>query len=57
MNATNHPCDRRSCPEWNQGQCFGGGCRANPIRRDERDAELDEEEVNDEWFGEEDNHR
>lgn len=27
----NHPCDRFSCPEWNQGQCFGDGCKANPI--------------------------
>lgn len=26
----NHPCNRFSCPEWNQGQCFGGGCRQNP---------------------------
>lgn len=26
----NHPCNRFSCPEWNQGQCFGGGCKQNP---------------------------
>jgi hypothetical protein len=26
----NHPCNRSSCPEYNQGQCFGGGCKLNP---------------------------
>ena len=26
-----HPCDRFSCPEYNQGQCFGGGCKSNPM--------------------------
>lgn len=59
-----HPCDRHNCPEWNQGQCFGGGCSRNPIReRDFEDAIVtrndtdDEDEINDEWFGEEDNHR
>lgn len=27
----NHPCNNFSCPEYNQGQCFGGGCRTNPM--------------------------
>ena len=38
-----HPCDRFSCPEYNQGQCFGGGCRANPAPS-EPDAEDGEDE-------------
>lgn len=27
----NHPCNQFSCPEYNQGQCFGGGCKLNPM--------------------------
>ena len=27
----NHPCNQFSCPEYNQGRCFGGGCRTNPM--------------------------
>lgn len=27
----NHPCHNFSCPEYNQGQCFGGGCKSNPM--------------------------
>lgn len=46
MSLTNHPCDRFSCPEWNQGQCFGGGCRENPIVETESDNESESEEDN-----------
>lgn len=27
----NHPCNRHSCPEYNHGQCFGSGCKLNPM--------------------------
>ena len=30
-----HYCDRYSCPECVHGQCFGGGCRTNPMPKDE----------------------
>ena len=43
MSATYHPCDRFSCPEWHQGQCFGGGCRANPIKENDNDNETEED--------------
>ena len=36
-----HPCDRFSCPEYNQGQCFGGGCRSNPAPAPGREDECD----------------
>lgn len=26
-----HPCNFQSCPECVGGQCFGGGCRTNPM--------------------------
>ena len=35
----NHPCNQFSCPEYNQGQCFGGGCRTNPMPDREDDNE------------------
>jgi hypothetical protein len=35
----NHPCDNFSCPEYNQGQCFGDGCKANPMPEQEDDNE------------------
>ena len=38
-----HYCDRFSCPENNHGQCFGGGCRANPMPKDDLETEHDEE--------------
>ena len=30
----NHPCNDYTCPEWCHGQCFGGGCRTNPMPKD-----------------------
>ena len=35
----NHPCHNSSCSEYNQGQCFGGGCKSNPMpeREDSED--------------------
>lgn len=27
----NHPCHNWKCPEYNHGQCFGMGCRLNPM--------------------------
>lgn len=30
-----HPCNRFSCPEYNQGECFGGGCSTNPIPKED----------------------
>ena len=41
----NHPCDRYPCPEYNQGQCFGGGCRTNPMP--EREDNNEKEDDND----------
>ena len=41
MNLTNHPCDRHSCPENVGGQCFGGGCKRNPIKETEKESEED----------------
>ena len=38
-----HYCDRFSCPEYNHGQCFGGGCRANPMPKEEPETERDDE--------------
>jgi hypothetical protein len=35
----NHPCHNFSCPEYNQGQCFGGGCKSNPMPEREDDNE------------------
>ena len=43
MSMTNHPCDRFSCPECVGGQCFGGGCRANPIKETESDNKSEED--------------
>lgn len=37
-----HPCYCYSCSEWNQGECFGGGCKMNPAP--ERDETSDENE-------------
>ena len=39
----NHPCNDWKCPEYNHGQCFGGGCRTNPGPHDEPDPFDDEE--------------
>lgn len=50
MSANDYPCNRYSCVENVGGQCFGGGCRLNPKRR-----ENDEDEINSEWFGEDEN--
>lgn len=43
-----HPCNRFSCPEYNQGECFGGGCSTNPMPKKELEkcGELEEEIVN-----------
>ena len=27
----NHYCNNSACPEYNHGQCFGGGCKLNPM--------------------------
>jgi len=43
MQDMSHYCDRFSCPEYNHGQCFGGGCKANPMPKEEPEAEPDEE--------------
>ena len=60
MSLTYQPCDRFQCPECVGGQCFGGGCSRNPIReRELEDAIItrndcdNEDEINDEWYGEE----
>ena len=39
-----HPCNQFSCPEYNQGQCFGGGCRINPAPSGDGDSETDDNE-------------
>lgn len=31
----NHPCNDYTCPEWCHGQCFGSGCKANPMPESE----------------------
>jgi len=33
----NHPCDHYSCCENYQGECFGEGCRTNPMPEPEYD--------------------
>ena len=40
-----HMCDNYSCPEYNQGKCFGGGCWRNPAKPSD---EENEEEKQDE---------
>lgn len=39
-----HPCNDYACPEWCHGQCFGGGCRTNPMPEREDDNENTQEE-------------
>lgn len=39
-----HPCNCYSCSEWNQGECFGGGCKRNPAP--EREDETSDENEN-----------
>lgn len=50
-----HYCDRFSCPEWNHGQCFGGGCKWNPapVENDPPETEDDEEAESEEEEGSE----
>ena len=43
----NHPCNNFSCPEYNQGQCFGGGCKSNPMPEREYDNENTQEDGDD----------
>ena len=38
-----HPCNQFSCPEWNQGECFGGGCSRNPMPERKQDIDNDDE--------------
>ena len=40
----NHPCNQFSCPEYNQGQCFGGGCKSNPMPEREDDNEKEDDD-------------
>lgn len=44
-----HPCHNFRCPEWNQGECFGDGCRRNPApqERDGYETENEGETEND----------
>lgn len=44
-------CDRFSCPEYNHGQCFGGGCKWNPAPVDPPEEEADDEESAEEGEG------
>lgn len=42
-----HYCDRFSCPEYYGGQCYGGGCKTNPMPKDKDERpeyERDEED-------------
>lgn len=48
-----HYCDRFSCPEYNHGQCFGGGCKWNPAHVDEPETTDDEEAEEEEEGGDE----
>ena len=43
-----HPCDRFNCHEWNQGECFGGGCKANPMPEKDKEREEEQEESEEE---------
>ena len=39
-----HPCNNFACPEWVQGQCFGGGCSSNPPPEEKPDDDESGEE-------------
>lgn len=37
----NHPCNHYSCCENYHGECYGGGCRLNPMPEHEDDNETE----------------
>lgn len=38
-----NPCDHFSCVENVGGQCFGGGCRRNPVKEYDNESENESE--------------